>query len=274
MIQETAIKGLCIVCDHQGYILRVLRDDIDMLSGFGLPVSFFSIFDANCRQKSQEFWNILQRESSILDWELNANKTPFPEACKFSGFVSGDEIWITASKQNEALETMFDEMMRINNEQQNLLRHSAKSFSILKKENEKKVDVDVLNYMTLLNNELVNTQRTLIKQNTEITRLNDELQHINAELEQFTYVASHDLKEPLRMVTSFMVLLKNKYGNQLDEKANTYIDFALDGGKRMQKMISGLLELSRTGGKNAIKEMTSLGGILHEAKEKILKLIE
>ena len=74
-----------------------------------------------------------------------------------------------------------------------------------------------------------------------------ELAISNEELEQFAYVASHDLQEPLRMVTSFLTQLDKKYGTLLDEKGKKYIDFAVDGAKRMRQIILDLLDYSRAG---------------------------
>lgn len=81
----------------------------------------------------------------------------------------------------------------------------------------------------------------------ELDRRSQSLERSNRDLEQFAYVASHDLQEPLRKVASFCQLIEQRYADQLDDKGRLYIDYAVDGAKRMQSLIAGLLEFSRVG---------------------------
>ncbi|NBL64146.1 PAS domain-containing protein [Flavobacterium sp. NST-5] len=83
--------------------------------------------------------------------------------------------------------------------------------------------------------------------NEQLKIRNQELADTNAELEQFAYVASHDLQEPLRMVTRFLSEIERKYSDKLDEKGKEYIFYAVDGAKRMRVLILDLLEYSRIG---------------------------
>ncbi|MFD3698897.1 CHASE3 domain-containing protein [Streptomyces sp. NPDC058646] len=101
-----------------------------------------------------------------------------------------------------------------------------------------------------------------------------ELRRSNGDLEQFAYVASHDLQEPLRKVASFCQLLEKRYGDQLDERGAQYIGFAVDGAKRMQVLINDLLMFSRVGRVQDARETVALDGTLDRALRNLSTAVE
>jgi PAS domain S-box-containing protein len=117
---------------------------------------------------------------------------------------------------------------------------------------------------------IVNQDITKLMQDEERLRKTlTELERSNRELEQFAYVASHDLQEPLRMVASFTQLLSKKYHNKLDSNADEYINFAVEGAKRMQDIIHDLLEFSRASSDNKLETVNC-----NAALDKALKELE
>lgn len=108
----------------------------------------------------------------------------------------------------------------------------------------------------------ITDKKQLVK---ELLKEKEALTASNRELEQFAYIASHDLQEPLRMVSGFTDLLMKKYSDKLNDEARSYMNFAINGAKRMQSQIQGLLTYSRVSTRSNPFEKISLSEVLKEA---------
>ena len=110
--------------------------------------------------------------------------------------------------------------------------------------------------------------------NEELQRTVNELSRSNADLEQFAYVSSHDLQEPLRMVTSYVQLLERRYKDKLDETARQYMGFAVDGAVRMKALIDDLLAYARIGGQKRLFEVVDCAAVVPEALGNLKSLVK
>jgi light-regulated signal transduction histidine kinase (bacteriophytochrome) len=109
---------------------------------------------------------------------------------------------------------------------------------------------------------------------SELERINEELRRSNTEMEQFAHVASHDLQEPLRMVTSYLQLIEHRYSAHLDAAGKEFIGFAVDGAKRMKALIAGLLDLSRAGTGVATLSAVAVDSVLQNALDNLKTVID
>ena len=109
---------------------------------------------------------------------------------------------------------------------------------------------------------------------TDIVRTQNDLARSNSDLEQFAYAASHDLQEPLRTITAYLGLVKDRYAEDLDDTAQEFIDFAVDGAERMRTLINDLLEYSRVNVQERPLESVSCDDALNTALRSLNQAIE
>lgn len=113
-----------------------------------------------------------------------------------------------------------------------------------------------------------------VERETRLKSKQTELKRSNEALQQFAYIASHDLQEPLRMVSSYIDLLDSEYGDELDDEAAEYMAFAVDGARRMQEMVNALLRYSRVETNSGDFEETDPGTVLDRTLDALRMRIE
>ena len=145
------------------------------------------------------------------------------------------------------------------------------AFKVKKEEREVAILFNDITEYKRVETELREYQNTLEE---KVSKRTKELARSNAELEHFAYIASHDLREPLRMITSFLQLLERRYKDRLDHDANEFIEYAVDGAKRLNDMINDLLEYSKVTSKEPILVPVNLEKVLDDALINLVIRIE
>ena len=139
----------------------------------------------------------------------------------------------------------------------------------------------IKNLLTRLKQLNEKLEQTVKIRTVDLRQTNDDLRRSNHDLEQFAYIASHDLQEPLRMVGNFVQLLERQYQDKIDKEGKEYIGYIVDGVTRMSKLIQNLLKYSRVGRKESILRLVKLDriveaklfGLQHKIKETGAKII-
>jgi signal transduction histidine kinase len=224
-------QGLALLCDLQGLILRVLRNDLDLKKAAPGQL-FFGLVEAASRAKAMNLLTELKSQGAVLDWEMNIPAAGGIRSLHFAGGLAGDYLLITAGANGAFAEHLYEDMLRINNEQINLLRTALKD----KTEAGRAVSDPMYNEISRLNNELVAMQRELTGKNVELAKL-------NALKNQFLGMAAHDLRNPLQGILFYSQFLLDD-PEKLDASQTEFITAIRDQSHYMASLVNDLLDVA------------------------------
>lgn len=265
MTFERSTVDLAVVCDSEGAVATILYDSIGVTCQRGS--SFQSLVDPASQGRASDFLAELRVTGSVFDVEMNVVSRHLSETLRFAGGFTGTGYCIVGTRANPALGLMdaLDELMQINSEQLNSIRSILRQRETIDRKARVRAVQD-FDEVKRLNNELVLAQRELALQNAHLSttlaeleqahaeaatqrdrieRASSEILRSNQELQQFAYVASHDLEAPLRNVQAFVELLDSNYGQSLDDRARRWMRHIVTGTKSMRALVSGILAYSR-----------------------------
>lgn len=261
---------LILTCNSKGIVQQVVLDTDSMIDAAELPSGLHAIVSPDSLDALADFWLQVTNKGMVENVMLKLQISDIPTTYSFSGYLLDDKILLCGSNKISSMEKALTEILKINNEQQNHIRQAEKQLITQQQTIDKLHKGEgLLVDFSKLNNELVNKQRELTLTSNKILQLNKKLEKANENMKMFTYSISHDLKEPVRMISSFIGLLEKKYGSTLDDKANQYLHFALDGATRLNAMITDLLEFYRSS-EISNNELTDLNEVVQDVT-KILK---
>lgn len=241
------VTSIIMNCSFDAIIKQVHHDQLSIMPPLDASTSFHDLLHDSSKEDGISFWKSLSNHGLICSYPLNFKRGDNPIACMVTAIWSDENVWLAVLYGTHHTLHIAEELLKMNNEQQNIIRRNEKQLHSLYAMHHALIPPDeVLEEMSRINNELSNTRRELIIKNKELNNANNRLQESIQELDAFAYGVSHDLVEPLRMVKSFMSLLEKKYSHVLDDKGKQYIFFAADGAERMERMIKDLLAYSRS----------------------------
>ncbi len=238
MSADGQAAGCALRCDAEGLIVEIIHDTLGLGSRdslLGRPLT--SVVDRGSLPKALDFWVALQDQGAAFDWELNAAVEGELKTLHFAGVTTDDGALIVAAVTNHGLLQLYEDMMRISNEQMNILRSALKEQSQMARV-ERRLDASLYDELSRLNNELANLQRELAKKNVQLERLNEQKN-------QFLGMAAHDLRNPLGVIRGFAEYLLEDAAGVLDEEQIEFLGIIQESSDFMLKLVDDLLDVAQ-----------------------------
>lgn len=232
------VPGLALTCRPDGTITRIIRDDLGMAPEHVVGESIVRLVDAGSIKKTFNFIEELHAAGAAFQWEINVPDGDAIIVMQFAGAASDDELIIVGAKPGDNIMQLYEEMIRMHNEQVNSLRSSLKENVQLRHRHRHNGNSDsYYDEFMRLNNELVNLQREMTKKNVELERLVEEKN-------QLLGMAAHDLRNPLGIILSYSEYLLEEATNVLDDDDAEFIKVIRDSSEFMLELVNNLLDVA------------------------------
>ncbi len=224
-------KGFAVITSSDGGIRRVVRDEYGFFDGEEAPARLTAIIDAHNIRRYLSFLKELIENKAVFEQEINVQFDDVVETFFFTGGVINEDhdLLIVGSQSPSEAGVFYDELMKVNNEQLNIIRSAVKDKSLSERMYED---------MSRLNNELVSLQRDLQKKNIELERMNEQKNY-------FIGIAAHDLRNPLGSVRNLCELLIDGDFGSLNDMQIELLGKVRDSSSFMLSMVEDLLDITK-----------------------------
>ncbi len=229
--------GVAFTCSQDGAIIEVLRDEVGITAGIRPGQMFPSLLERSSVQKGFGFLEELWRKQAAFNWVLNVKAGDEVLPLYFAGGMLQDHLLVVGAHSRTDIAMLYDELMKINNEQMNLLRQTLKD-QIMQERAAAPREPDLYEELSRLNNELATTQRELAKKNAELERLNDVKN-------QFLGMAAHDLRNPLSVILSYSGFLLEESATVLEADQLDFLKIIQSSSEFMLELVNNLLDISK-----------------------------
>jgi len=228
------LKGIVFTCSKEFIIDEFVYNNLKKTNRLEVGSGLSDICDAQEAEKVIEFENQLNREGAAFNWEINVLFDDIIKPLRFSGSRINGRFFVFALESNNDMPFLYEELMRINNDQSNYIRKIIKDRFLTSTRSNN--DDETLAEFSKLNNELANLQRELAKKNAELIKLN-ELKN------RFLGMAAHDLRNPLGHVYNYAELIEDEIDN-LSESQQLFLSVIKSRSMFMVNLVNELLDFS------------------------------
>lgn len=223
-------SGIALLCDLDGNIREILRDPLGLGAAIRLGMPFARLAASGNLAKALSFQNEIVTQGAAFDWEINIAGDEQVITLHFTGGRLGEAVLIVGAENGKFSLKLYEELMRISNEQTNTLRAALKDA-----QRGRGRDQALYEEISRLNNEMASMQRELAKQNAELERLNQEKN-------RFLGMAAHDLRNPLHVILGYSEFLLDACD---DPEPQQFLNVIVSASRFMVSLVDDLLDVAK-----------------------------